>query len=66
MEQILYLALSEGLNKRIAYLESKNIVLLSEYAKINSLSLAGLINGARRQTVPAFREKGVWKIGIVN
>lgn len=63
MERILYLALSEGLHKRIAYLEGKKIVSLSEHAKARSVSLAGLINAGRRQTIPAFREKGVWKIG---
>lgn len=62
MEQILYLALSEGLNKRIAYLESQEIIPLAEYAKKHSLSLASLINSGRRQTIPAFREKGTWKI----
>ena len=64
MEQVLYLALSEGLHKRITYLEGMEIISLAEYAKTNSLSLAGLINSGRRQTIPAFREKGVWKIGV--
>lgn len=64
MEQILYLALSEGLHKRIAYLEGKEIITLAKYTKKNSLSLAGQINKARRQTIPAFREKGIWKIGV--
>src|SRR3989338_2331355 len=64
MEQILYLALSEGLNKRTAYLEGVKILTLSEYAKKNAMSLAGLINMGRRQTIPAFREKGIWKISI--
>lgn len=62
MEQVLYLALSEGLHKRIAYLEGGEIITLAEYAKKHSLSLAGLINAGKRQTIPAFREKGVWKI----
>ena len=62
MEQVLYLALSESLNKRITYLEGAEIITLAEYAKKNSLSLAGLINMGRRQTIPAFREKGIWKI----
>ena len=66
MEQVLYLALSESLNKRIAYLEGGEIITLAEYAKKNFLSLAGIINSGRRQTIPAFREKGVWKIGISN
>ena len=64
MERILRLALSEGLHKRIAYLEGKEIVTLRDHAKKNSTSLAGLINAGRRQTIPAFREKGVWKIGV--
>ena len=63
MEQVLYLALAEGLNKRITYLESGEIITLAEYAKKNSLPLASLINMGRRQTIPTFREKGIWKIG---
>ncbi len=62
MERILYLALSESLHKRIAYLEGKEIITLAERAKNISKSLAGFINAGRRQTIPAFREKGVWKI----
>ncbi len=62
MEQVVYLALSESLHKRITYLEGKEIITLAEYSKKHSLSLVGLINYGRRQTIPAFREKGVWKI----
>lgn len=62
MEQILYLALSESLHKRITYLKGQEIITLAEYAKLHNQSLAGLINMGRRQTIPAFREKGVWKI----
>lgn len=64
MERVIYLALSEGLYKRIAYLEGQEIVTLAEYAKKHSEPLANLINAGKRQTIPAFREKGVWKIGI--
>jgi Fic family protein len=64
MERIIYLALSEGLHKRIAYMEGREIITLVEYAKRNNLTSAGVINAGRRQTIPAFREKGVWKIGI--
>lgn len=64
MERVLALALAEGLHKRLAYLEGTTIVTLSEYAKRNQLPLAGLINAGKRQTIPAFREKGVWKIGV--
>ncbi len=62
MENIMYLALSEGLQKRIAYLEGSSIITLSEYSKIHAIPLANLINQGARQTIPAFREKGVWKI----
>ncbi|MCX6703074.1 MAG: Fic family protein [Candidatus Zambryskibacteria bacterium] len=62
MERVLYLALSEGLHKRVAYLEGGEIITLSEYAKKNSLASASLINAGKRQTIPAFREKGIWKI----
>ncbi len=64
MEQVIYLALSEGLYKRLAYLETKNIITLAEHSKSVNQTLNSLINAARRQTVPAFREKGVWKIGV--
>lgn len=64
MEQVLYLALSESLNKRIAYLKGAEIIKLAEYAKKKKVSLSSLINSARRQTISAFREKGVWKIGV--
>lgn len=64
MEKIIYLALAEGLHKRIAYLEGKEIIRLAEYAKRHSIPTAGLINAGKRQTIPAFREKGVWKIGV--
>lgn len=64
MEQVLYLALSESLNKRIAYLKGLEIVKLADYAKKKKISLSSLINSARRQTIRAFREKGIWKIGI--
>ncbi len=63
MERVIHLALSEGLHKRIAYLEGQEIVSLAEYAKKHRMALANLINAGKRQTIPAFREKGVWKIG---
>ncbi len=63
METILFLALSEALHKRIAYLNGDRIMSISEYADTEKKSLATLLNAARRQTIPAFREKGVWKIG---
>lgn len=64
MEKVITLSLIESFHKRIAYLKGLNIVRLSEYAKINREKLSILLNKAKRQTIPAFREKGVWKIGI--
>ena len=57
------LALMESLRKRVTYLKAEIIVNLSEYIKKNKLSASAITNAARRQTIPAFREKGVWKIG---
>ncbi len=62
MEKVLTLALIESLHKRIAYLKSKPIILLIDYAKILEKPAPILLNAAKRQTIPAFREKGIWKI----
>ena len=63
MEGALALALMESLHKRLSYLKGETIVRLSDYIKQNGLSAPAVTNAARRQTIPAFREKGVWKIG---
>jgi len=63
MEGIVGRALTNSYYKRLAYLEGKKIVMLSDYAKSNKLSHSNLINKATRQTIEAFLEKGVWKIG---
>ncbi len=65
MEKIIVLASFESLHKRISYLKGESIITLSEYAKSSEKSLNSLINLARRQTIPAFRERSVWKIGAV-
>ena len=62
MEKILALALTESLHKRITYLKGDKIITLSDYAKASHASASALTNAARRQNIPAFREKGVWKI----
>ncbi|KKU26025.1 MAG: hypothetical protein UX37_C0007G0003 [Microgenomates group bacterium GW2011_GWA2_46_16] len=61
---ILYRSLTESLHKRLAYLESKKIITLKEYYGSAGKSSSAILNAAARQTIPAFREKGVWKIGI--
>jgi Fic family protein len=63
IDRQLSLALMESLHKRLAYLKGQEIVKLSEYAKNKDESINNLINASRRQTIPAFREKGIWKIG---
>ena len=63
MENILALALLESLHKRVSYLRGEAIVRLSDYIRKRGLSAPATTNAARRQTIPAFREKGVWKIG---
>ncbi|MFA5990855.1 MAG: Fic family protein [Candidatus Doudnabacteria bacterium] len=64
MEEIVGKALTNSYHKRLAYLEGKQIVTLADYAKKNKLSHSNLINKANRQTIEAFLEKNVWKIGI--
>jgi len=62
MEQIVAKALTQSYHKRLAYLEGKKIVALSDYAKERGISYSNLLNKAGRQTIGAFLEKGVWKI----
>lgn len=64
MEEIVGKALTNSYYKRLAYLEGARIMTLAEYAKEFNLSHSNLINKANRQTIEAFLEKGVWKIGV--
>jgi Fic family protein len=64
MEEIVGKALTVSYHKRLAYLEGKKIILLSDYAKKKRWSHSNLINKAKRQTIEAFTEKGIWKIGL--
>lgn len=63
MEEIVGRALANSYHKRLAYLEHKKVVTLSEYVKHNRLSYTNVLNKAKRQTIEAFIEKGDWKIG---
>lgn len=65
MERIIALVLIESLHKRTAYLAGKSIILLSEYAVKQAKPLPVFLNAAKRQTIPAFREKGIWKIAVL-
>jgi Fic family protein len=62
-EKVITLALTEALHKRLAYLKSYAIIDLVEYAQKVDRPVSTILNAAKRQTIPAFREKGVWKIG---
>ena len=64
MEEIVGRALTNSYYKRLAYLEGARIITLAEYAKEYKESHSNLINKANRQTIEAFLEKGVWKIGV--
>jgi len=66
MEEIVGKAITNSYHKRLTYLEGMEIVTLVEYAKRKKISHSNLINKAHRQTIEAFLEKGVWKIGISN
>jgi hypothetical protein len=50
--------------KKYAYLEGSHIMTLAKYAKKYKLSHSNLIYKANRQTIEAFLEKGIWKIGV--
>ncbi|MDA1316526.1 MAG: Fic family protein [bacterium] len=64
MNAIIEMAVLESLHKRLAYLDGREIIPVSAYAKKNNRSIHTLLNAAKRQTIPAFREKGIWKIGV--
>jgi Fic family protein len=63
MGKIVALALIESLHKRTAYLRGDTIMPVADFARANKKSVHHFLNAARRQTIPAFREKGIWKIG---
>jgi len=65
MEEMVGRAITNSYHKRLAYLEGKEIITLSNYAKRKRLSHSGLLNKAERQTIEAFTEHGIWKIGVV-
>ena len=64
MEEIVLKALTNSYHKRLAYLDGKRIIKLKDYSKEFKLSASNVINKAKRQTIEAFIENGVWKIGV--
>ena len=63
MEKLIAFNVAESLHKRLAYMKGKEVIKLSDYAKSRKEHLNSLLNKAKRQTIPAFRENGIWKIG---
>jgi Fic family protein len=61
-ENHLILLMLESLHRRIAYLEGRTIQLATEVARSQDIKTNVLLNQARRQIIPAFRERGVWKL----
>ena len=64
MDELIALSVIESFHKRNTYLAGQEIISLSDFARRTGVSPAALTNKAKRQTIPAFRERGVWKIGI--
>jgi Fic family protein len=54
----------ESLHRRVAYLDGLTIRPVVEVARQRNVSPSSLLNQARRQTIAAFRERGMWKIGV--
>lgn len=63
MNKVLSLALLESFHKRITYMRGEKVIPLVEYARAIEQPANSILNKAKRQTIRAFREKGVWKIG---
>lgn len=64
MEEIVGRALINSYYKRLSYLENKKIIKLAQYAKDQKVSHSSLLNKANRQTIEAFLERNIWKIGV--
>ncbi len=62
LEEYLELLLLEALNKYITIMNGVKTVTLVDWAKKNKVSSAAILNKAKRQTVPAFRQRGQWMI----
>jgi Fic family protein len=63
-ESHLALMMLESLHRRIAYLRGAQIGTVPDVARAIGMKPNVMLNQARRQVIPAFRERGVWKIEI--
>ena len=55
--------LKEIVSKNLKALRLQSQLSQEEFAKKSGLSHSNVINKAHRQTIEAFLEKGIWKIG---
>lgn len=63
-EHIVVALLKESFHKRITYLRDDDILLLSALVKEQKKrSPQSIGNAAKKQSLPAFRERGRWKVG---
>ncbi len=65
-EDHLVVLMLESLHRRTAYLAGLEIRPVAEVARMQGEAPSALLNKARRQSIPAFRERGVWKIGLAS
>lgn len=63
-EANLVLLMLESLHRRIAYLRGADVRRATEVARLRAISSNVFLNHARRQVIPAFRERGVWKVPV--
>jgi Fic family protein len=61
-EDQLVLLMLESLHRRLAFLRGAEIVPVTEQARRTMVPANTSLNQARRQVIPAFRERGVWKM----
>jgi Fic family protein len=61
-QQHLSLLVLESMHRRIAYLRGAEIAPAADVARSLSIRSNVLLNQAQRQVIPAFRERGVWKL----
>ena len=60
--QHLSLLMLESMHRRIAYLKGVQIMPAVDVARSQSIRTNVVLNQARRQVIPAFRERGIWKL----
>jgi Fic family protein len=60
--QHLSLLILESMHRRIAYLRGAEVLPAVDVARSRSIGTQVVLNQARRQSIPAFRERNIWKL----